>query len=436
VRCPMSPHEEFLELAAAATSGELTQEERRKLDEHLAGCAACREALEQLQATIRTAIPAIAAVVPQDNSKADSAWSQDRADVRLFERLNREDRERSKERKAFPTPPDEHHRGYFPSRIRWDHLGFSSAAIALFALGLGINAYRNGRKPATGTTKTDIAATALEEQLADAGHEASTLTAQISERDQVIAHLREDVQRESAELNELKAKLASESAATQNKGGQNGTLLQENKRLGEEAKAAEGRYAELQSSMEALQQKRAEESARADALEVRVAGLSDELHGKEDTVARQEERIARDEAYLEHDRDIRELIGARDLYIAEIYDVERTGQTNKPYGRVFYTRGKSLVFYAYDLDQQAGLKEASTFQAWGRRGSTNQQALNLGVFYEDSVAKKRWVMRSNDAKMLQEIEAVFVTVEPNGGSPHPSTQPLLFAYLRVHPNHP
>jgi anti-sigma factor RsiW len=45
----MSPHEEFLKLAGA---GELTQEERRKLDEHLAGCAACREALEQFQATI------------------------------------------------------------------------------------------------------------------------------------------------------------------------------------------------------------------------------------------------------------------------------------------------------------------------------------------------------------------------------------------------
>jgi hypothetical protein len=217
---------------------------------------------------------------------------------------------------------------------------------------------------------------------------------------------------------------------------QNGALLEEKKRLGEEVKAADGRYAELQRAMEELEQKRSQELARAGALEARVGGLSDELHGKEETIARQDERIAKEEEYLEHDRDIRELIGARDLYIAEIYDVERTGQTNKPYGRVFYTRGKSLVFYAYDLDQQAGLKEASIFQAWGRRGSSNPQALNLGVFYEDSVAKKRWVMRSNDAKTLQEIEAVFVTVEPNGGSPHPSTQPLLFAYLRVHPNHP
>ena len=63
-------------------------------------------------------------------------------------------------------------------------------------------------------------------------------------------------------------------------------------------------------------------------------------------------------------------MGARDLYIAEIYDVAGTGETKKPYGRVFYTRGKSLIFYAYDLDQQTELKRASTFQAWGRRGQT------------------------------------------------------------------
>jgi hypothetical protein len=29
-----------------------------------------------------------------------------------------------------------------------------------------------------------------------------------------------------------------------------------------------------------------------------------------------------------------------------------------------------------------------------------------------------------------------VTVEPNGGSQHPSGKQLLFAYLRISPNHP
>jgi anti-sigma-K factor RskA len=110
--------------------------------------------------------------------------------------------------------------------------------------------------------------------------------------------------------------------------------------------------------------------------------------------------------------------------------------TQKPFGRVFYTKGKSLVFYAYDLDQQPRMKNASTFQAWGVGGSDRKEPLNLGIFYEDNASRKRWVMRSADPKVLAQIDAVFVTVEPIGGSPKPSTRALLFAYLKVDPNHP
>ena len=140
------------------------------------------------------------------------------------------------------------------------------------------------------------------------------------------------------------------------------------------------------------------------------------LHDREATIEQQQELLA-------HDRDIRDLMGARDLYVAEVYDVERTGETKKPYGRVFYTKGKSLIFYAYDLDQQPGVKNASTFQAWGRRGPDWQQALNLGIFYVDNSSNKRWVLRFDDPKALAKIDAVFVTVEPNGGSQRPSKKP-------------
>jgi len=101
-----------------------------------------------------------------------------------------------------------------------------------------------------------------------------------------------------------------------------------------------------------------------------------------------------------------------------------------------YTKGKSLIFYAYDLDGQTEAKNGNTFQAWGRRGPDREQALNLGVFYEDSASKKRWILRFDDQKTLAQIDAVFVTVEPNGGSNKPSTKPLLFAHLRMDPNHP
>jgi Anti-sigma-K factor rskA len=147
-------------------------------------------------------------------------------------------------------------------------------------------------------------------------------------------------------------------------------------------------------------------------------------------------KIAEQEELLAHDRDIRELMGTRDLYIAEVYDVERSGETRKAFGRVFYTKGKSLVFYAYDLDQQTAIKNASTFQAWGMHGSDRQQAVSLGIFYEDNASKKRWVLKTSDPKLLEQVDAVFVTLEPNGGSRKPSTNRLLFAYLGVGANHP
>ena len=122
--------------------------------------------------------------------------------------------------------------------------------------------------------------------------------------------------------------------------------------------------------------------------------------------------------------------------MAEVYDVGGNGKRRKPYGRVFYTKGKSLIFYAYDLDQQPGVKEASTFQAWGLRGPDRNTALNLGMMYVDNTTSKRWVLRFDDAEALQRINAVFVTVELNGWSPVPRGKQVLFAYLGEEPNHP
>jgi anti-sigma-K factor RskA len=79
---------------------------------------------------------------------------------------------------------------------------------------------------------------------------------------------------------------------------------------------------------------------------------------------------------------------------------------------------------------------SATFQAWGRRGPDREQAVNLGVFYQDNVNQKRWVLKSNNPETLAQVDAVFVTVEPSGGSSHPSGKPLLFAYLRIEPNLP
>jgi hypothetical protein len=51
-------------------------------------------------------------------------------------------------------------------------------------------------------------------------------------------------------------------------------------------------------------------------------------------------------------------------------------------------------------------------------------------------AQKGRVLKFNDVETISQIDAVFVTVEPKGGSAKPSGKPLLFTYLRLDPNHP
>jgi hypothetical protein len=206
-------------------------------------------------------------------------------------------------------------------------------------------------------------------------------------------------------------------------------------RRDKEVVAAQAKLAEFQRTLEAATVQRDENARKAAVLEAKVNDLTQLVREHEQALEQRDAEVAKGQELLAHDRDIRELMGARDLYMADVHDVSGKG-TDKTYGRVFYTKGRRLIFYAFDLDAQPGVQNASTFQAWGRKGPDKQQARNLGIFYEDNVSKKRWVLKAEDPKTLEDIDAVFVTVEPNGGSQHPSGKPLLFAYLRVSPNHP
>ena len=149
-------------------------------------------------------------------------------------------------------------------------------------------------------------------------------------------------------------------------------------------------------------------------------------------------QVSEDQRLLTADRDIRELMGARDLLLADLFDIDRNGHSKKPFGRIFYTKNKSLVFYAFDLDKQTLLHNAKTFQAWGARATArgNEDPISLGIFYLDNANARRWLLRLDDPKTLERIDSVFVTVEPEGGSRKPSNRQLLFTYLRGEANHP
>jgi len=430
-----SPHDEFLELCALSTAGELTGAEQKRLEEHLAGCRWCAEAKQQYDAVVSKAIPAMA---PNPQCvDCDPSWSQDQAEADFFERLTREDELGVKRASVARDSPSKPSVGRVPlsdSQVTWRNVWALCAASVLLAIALGVSAYQVGtrrgvRRAADLSFTIQKNESALEERVSDAGHERELLHFQIEQRDQEISSLRHAVEQKSLEISRLK--LAQSQLETDFRNGQAGRQdwLQQRSELTERLEFAQTENQGVRGRLDTLERQATEDQQRTIVLEAKLTDLTRLLHDRETAIEQQQELLA-------HDRDIRDLMGARDLYVAEVYDVERNGKTKKPYGRVFYTQGKSLIFYAYDLDQQVGVQNASTFQAWGRRGPDRQQALSLGVFYVDSASKRRWVLRSDDPKALAQIDAVFVTVEPKGGSDKPSNKPLLFAYLHMDPNHP
>jgi hypothetical protein len=437
----MTPHEEFLELCAAATAGELNPGEQAKLDAHLAECAECRKAMREFEIASRHGMAALASELTPEDAETDRSWSVEKAEKAFFKRLDKEaGRQPAATREEQGISPNRGRRfAYRPSQIRWREVWMPFAAAVLLALALSIAAYRTGIKRGTDVARSTPdppkgSASSLEEQASDAGHERAQLLVKLAEDDRVISALRQQLSEQQKEVNTLKAAATIERPALN--GQQPNQNFAEAARREEELAAAQTKLQQLQKTVDTLSGEREMLTSRAAALQDKVSELTGLVRDRERERDEQREEVAKQQELLEHDRDIRELMGARDLYVAEVHDVSTTGQTNKTYGRVFFTKGKRLVFYAYDLDAQPGVKNASTFQAWGRRGPDKQQVLNLGIFYEDNIGKKRWVLKTNDPKTLDDIDAVFVTVEPNGGSHHPSGKQLLFAYLRVNPNHP
>jgi hypothetical protein len=440
----MNSHEKYLELCAASTAGELTRDEQQILEEHLAFCGSCRQAKHEFETTLQSAIPALAEELAPRLEEQDPAWSVEQAEAALFRRLDsKQNSLQSAERSNGKAEQEISGRrfAYRPSQIPWAELWMPIAACAILAVALGIVAYRGGLRRGVDPAEQKLATTdgsgsSLEEQISDFGHEKAQLMTKLADDSRTIEVFKIKLAQQTSEIKRLKALEESSGEKTRDIEEPVSNAALEDSRRDNQLAAAQANLQDLQAKTDALNREREQAASRASRLEAKVDELTKLARDREQTLDQQQTEITRQQDLLDHDRDIRELMGARDLYIAEVHDVAGTGKTDKTYGRVFYTKGKSLIFYAYDLDAQPGVRDASSFQAWGRRGPDKAQALNLGMFYEDNATKKRWVLKAEDPKTLADIDAVFVTIEPTGGSHHPSGKQLLFAYLRINPNHP
>ncbi len=422
-------HEKFKELNALASSGTLTPLEWSELNSHLDHCEECREVSLQYQILETQGISTIADAYTDRSGQR--SWDEETGLKKLLARVR-------KDRRTVLEHSGHERVAALPAVVRriMANSFVRAALAACIVVTVGFQAYRLGMRaqgaaiPAAASSEDRVQILTAEKKSAD-----ELLAAQTAR----LAQLQEQSSREERELSKLRAALREIEehskelvAANSQSGGKLQEFSQQRDTLNTQLQDANLAYQSVRTELTSLRAERDRVMIRTSSLEARIEELT--------AVNRDQERRLKDtEQYLASDRDIRELMGARKLYIADVFDVDSGSRTKKPFGRVFYTQGKSLIFYAFDLDRQRGLVNASTFQVWGQKETAQgEQALplNLGILYMDNETNRRWVMRFDDPKQLAEIDAVFVTVEPRGGSQKPTSKPFLYALLRNDANHP
>jgi anti-sigma-K factor RskA len=95
----------------------------------------------------------------------------------------------------------------------------------------------------------------------------------------------------------------------------------------------------------------------------------------------------------------------------------------------------SLIFYAFDLNEDGVRNTKRSFQVWAMPEAGKNAARSLGFLNVDAKATGRWVLKVENPGLIKAINSVFVTVEPAAGGKQPSGQKMLYAYLGT-ANHP
>lgn len=420
-------HSRFQELAALAATGQLSAAEYALLEAHLAGCPACREEYGDFQEILHGQLPLLHAdLAPQAATGEEPSHSAEYKE-RFFARAQAEGLPFA----SVPTVQKSLAARFGLATQPAPALAYAAVLVLAVLAGFLALQWRQASMQHQASLQETQALirqnSALQQQLSDkeaanrslSADELAAVQAQnaaLSARHDAMAL---QLRAASDEVADLQARLQAQAQAGQDR---------EN-RLSKDLELSRAAVGQMTLELESLRRTRAESALAVADYQTRI----EELQGR---IADQTESLDRIRKLLAADRDIRELMGARNLHITDVYDVDAKGKTRQLFGRVFYTKEKSLIFYAFDLQNPQLAAVSQSFQAWGYRESGKQAVRSLGIFYLDDKNQNRWALKFDDPQVLAEIDAVFVTVEPLGGSSKPTGQKLLYAYLRGDANHP
>jgi hypothetical protein len=424
-------HEYFEELCAAASIGQATGEELLKLEVQIAECDACRQTyFDYLNVAAHEFVAA-----KQDPTlspeEAQECLNSELFTRRFFDRAEREGIVFSSEidlntKLPAPIPFD------FWRRPFWQTPTHIIAAALLVAVSVSaVYFYRQdslNRRTALEIRYSTVPGPPTpvvgeDPRLATLSAANTTLRRQV---DYLSGKLRKVNDQLVASSSDLKA------------------TAQDRRELASDRVSLETRLEQLQRELarsEVAAASAIEEAAgqrgRAADMETRLVAEQVKLRDVEQGLKETSAKLDQERQLLSLGHDVTDLMGARNLHIVDVADTDSRGKTRPAFGRIFFTEGKSLIFYAYDLNDAKMQKANYQYQVWAKKEGPNRQARRLGIFYSDDNAQRRWVFKCDDAKILQEIDSVFVTFgRPDSDPSHPEGSSLMYAYLRGQPNHP
>jgi hypothetical protein len=427
----MPTHEYFEELCSLAVLGEVSGAEQVELGKHVRQCASCRAVLADFVEFANEHLP-IADRVRKYPANFE-VLSSGKFRESTLQHVTAEGLRISPEAWCGPV-------GFVAKVSEWIEnfrwsirtrtlpLGVAASILVLAATGAFLLRRDVAQKHEVETLQADLmraqsGASQLQEKLDQArGTESRTAT----DRELEVAKLEQHLADAGARAIRLEAEHQQDLDHIQSVEARVKQLELDKTATAQHATESDATLAGVRTELQQLRAASDDKEAQLVAAQYRVTELSNQLKGQES--AMNNERLL-----LAAGRDIRDLMGARDLHIIDVHDIKPYGEA-RPFGRIFLTEGKRLIFYAYDLDT-VKTKNAS-FQVWGQGNDGERKAVNLGIFYMDDHTQSRWALKVEDPNLLKAIDSVFVTVEPHGGTTKPTGQRLMYAYLRNPINHP
>ncbi|MCU1224331.1 MAG: Anti-sigma factor RskA [Edaphobacter sp.] len=403
----MNTHEHYEELCAIAASGQASEDELTDLKSHLDTCASCRGIAYDFTEIGAQGLSVLAA--ERQRWRIPSGMTQ-----RFIARASSEQIEIKREPAS-----------RMPNRNRFAVFAAAGgvAAAALIASFLTFakpkpfsrlgdhSSAGQASVAASGTNSqpAQVPDARLPLQIASARAELSSFDAKIKAQASELASLR-------SHEDALNSRLAS--------------AEQENSIFRFERTKQEARNTQLQAELE-------KSGSERNASDVALVLQENEIRELRKKIANQSEALGQQQAFATKAGDVRELVVARNLHIIDVHDRDSDGKNQRAFGRIFYTEGKSLIFYAYDLADQRRLDAKVDFYVWGERLGVEKPVRSLGVFHSDDVKDGRWVLTFDEPHILAQIDSVFVTVESSKRSiKEPKGRRILFAFLGDKPNHP